>query len=70
MATFVLLKHPVTILVTVSTNPGNLTNELLILNPLIIKRLATLITKNRFESTWVIKTSMVEYMKSLLTKNN
>ena len=31
MATFVLLWHPVTILVTVTTNPDNLTNDVLIL---------------------------------------
>ena len=27
MATFIILRHPVTILVTVFTNPDNLTNE-------------------------------------------
>ena len=32
MANFVVLKHPVTILVTDSANPDNLTNDLLILN--------------------------------------
>ena len=30
------LRHPVTILVTDFTNPDNLTNDLLILNPLIV----------------------------------
>ena len=28
MATFIALRHPVTILVTVSTNPDNFTNDL------------------------------------------
>ena len=32
MAAFVILRHPVTIWVTDSTNPHNLTNDLLILN--------------------------------------
>ena len=32
MATFVVLKHPVTTLVTDITNPDNLMNDLLILN--------------------------------------
>ena len=36
MANFVVLKHPVTILVTDSANPDNLTNDLLILNSLIV----------------------------------
>ena len=31
---FVILRHPVTILVTDFTNPNNFTNDLLILNPL------------------------------------
>ena len=31
MATFVILKHPVTILITDLTNPDNLTNDPLIL---------------------------------------
>ena len=35
MATFVALRHPVTILVTDVINPDNLTNNLLILNSLI-----------------------------------
>ena len=35
MATFVVLRHPVTILVTIFTNPKNLTNDLLILKLLI-----------------------------------
>ena len=32
MVTFVILRHPVTILVTAFTNPDNLTNDLHILN--------------------------------------
>ena len=36
-ATFVILRHPGTILVTDFTNPDNLTNDLLILNSSIIK---------------------------------
>ena len=38
MATFVVLRHFVTILVTDFTNPDNLTNDLLILNPLKINK--------------------------------
>ena len=38
MATFIALRHPVTILVIVFTNPENLTNDLLILKLLIINR--------------------------------
>ena len=34
METFVILRHPVTILFTDFTNPDNLTNDFLILNPL------------------------------------
>ena len=34
MANFVALRHPVTILVIGFTNPGNLNNDLLIINPL------------------------------------
>ena len=35
MATFVVLKHPITVLVTDFTNPDNLTNDLLILKYLL-----------------------------------
>ena len=38
MATFVVLRHPVTILVTDLTNPDNLTNDLVLLKVLIINR--------------------------------
>ena len=38
MATFVILKHPVAILATDFTNSNNLTNDLLILNSLIINK--------------------------------
>ena len=38
MTTFVILRHPVTTLVTDFTNPGNLTNDLLNLNYLIINK--------------------------------
>ena len=38
MATFVVLRNPVNILVTDFTNPENLTNDLLILNSLIINK--------------------------------
>ena len=38
MATFFILKHPVTILVTDFTNPNNLTNDLLILSPLKLNK--------------------------------
>ena len=38
MATFFILKHPVTILVTDFTNPNNLTNDLVILNPLKLNK--------------------------------
>ena len=38
MATFAILRQPVTILVTDYTNPNNLTNDSLILNSLIINK--------------------------------
>ena len=38
MATFVILRHPVTILVADSTHPDNLTNALFILKLLIAKK--------------------------------
>ena len=38
MATFVDLRHPVNILITDFTNPDNLTNDLLILNFLIMNK--------------------------------
>ena len=38
MATFAILRHPVTILVTDFTNLDNLTNGLLIVNSLIINK--------------------------------
>ena len=38
MATFVILRHPVTILITDFTNPNSLTNDLLIFNSLIINQ--------------------------------
>ena len=41
MATFVVLRHSVTLLVTDFTNPDILTNDVLILNSLIIKKITS-----------------------------
>ena len=40
MANCVVLRHPTTIMVTDFNNPNNLTNDLLIINPLIINKLS------------------------------
>ena len=47
-----VLRHPVTILVTDFTNPDNMTNDLLILNPLIINKSLDIFTcRNRITAT-------------------
>ena len=37
MATFIVLRNPVTILVTVLTNPDNLTNDIFILKLFVLR---------------------------------
>ena len=42
MATFIILRHPVTILVTAFTNPDSLTNDLSILIPLGLRLVSSM----------------------------
>ena len=75
MATYTVLRHPDTILVTVFTKPDNLTNDLLIINFLIEKTyLKEDLYDNGTRTIYIYgivykSNNTIEYSYTLLTQN-